>query len=184
MRGPRVYFGLGLEGIPPGRHGLRHPLAGGLARERKAARADLHSGHQGTERPRREHLLRADGLAGGNRPGHAPARPDAGHLRARRPLRRDARHPDCRHQVRIRFRGWRTGAGRRSADARFFALLAGRHLPARRRAVFFDKQFVRDYLESIHWNKQPPAPPLPEEVAARTGEKYRQAYHAITGREL
>ncbi len=40
----------------------------------------------------------------------------------------------------------------------------------------FDKQFVRDYLESIHWNKQPPAPPLPEEVAAKTGEKYRQAY--------
>jgi phosphoribosylaminoimidazole-succinocarboxamide synthase len=48
----------------------------------------------------------------------------------------------------------------------------------------FDKQFVRDYLESIHWDKQPPAPPLPEEVAARTGEKYRQAYYAITGREL
>ena len=48
----------------------------------------------------------------------------------------------------------------------------------------FDKQFVRDYLESIHWNKQPPAPPLPEDVAARTGEKYRQAYYAITGREL
>ena len=48
----------------------------------------------------------------------------------------------------------------------------------------FDKQFVRDYLESIHWNKQPPAPPLPEEVAARTSEKYRQAYKEITGREL
>ncbi len=48
----------------------------------------------------------------------------------------------------------------------------------------FDKQFVRDYLESIHWNKQPPAPPLPEEVAARTGEKYRQAYKVLTGREL
>ena len=48
----------------------------------------------------------------------------------------------------------------------------------------FDKQFVRDYLESIHWNKQPPAPPLPEEVAARTSEKYRQAYHILTGREL
>ena len=48
----------------------------------------------------------------------------------------------------------------------------------------FDKQFVRDYLESIHWNKQPPAPPLPEEVAARTGEKYRQAYQVLTGREL
>lgn len=48
----------------------------------------------------------------------------------------------------------------------------------------FDKQFVRDYLESIHWDKQPPAPPLPEEVAARTSEKYRQAYQILTGREL
>jgi len=48
----------------------------------------------------------------------------------------------------------------------------------------FDKQFVRDYLESIAWNKQPPAPPLPDAVAAKTGEKYRQAYSALTGREL
>jgi phosphoribosylaminoimidazole-succinocarboxamide synthase len=48
----------------------------------------------------------------------------------------------------------------------------------------FDKQYVRDYLESIHWNKQPPAPALPAEVAAKTGEKYRQAYHILTGREL
>ena len=48
----------------------------------------------------------------------------------------------------------------------------------------FDKQFVRDYLESIHWNKQPPAPALPAEVAAKTGEKYRQAYRILTGREL
>jgi phosphoribosylaminoimidazole-succinocarboxamide synthase len=48
----------------------------------------------------------------------------------------------------------------------------------------FDKQFVRDYLESIHWNKQPPAPPLPAEVAAKTGEKYRQAYSVLTGHDL
>jgi phosphoribosylaminoimidazole-succinocarboxamide synthase len=48
----------------------------------------------------------------------------------------------------------------------------------------FDKQFVRDYLESIRWNKQPPAPPLPEDVAAKTGEKYREAYRIITGRAL
>ncbi len=48
----------------------------------------------------------------------------------------------------------------------------------------FDKQFVRDYLESIRWNKQPPAPPLPDEVASKTSEKYRQAYAALTGREL
>lgn len=48
----------------------------------------------------------------------------------------------------------------------------------------YDKQYVRDYLESIHWNKQPPAPPLPDEVAARTGEKYRQAYRVLTGEDL
>ena len=48
----------------------------------------------------------------------------------------------------------------------------------------YDKQFVRDYLESIRWNKQPPAPALPEEVARRTSEKYKEAYRALTGRSL
>jgi phosphoribosylaminoimidazole-succinocarboxamide synthase len=48
----------------------------------------------------------------------------------------------------------------------------------------YDKQYVRDYLESIHWNKQPPAPPLPAEVAQRTSEKYREAYRELTGRAL
>jgi phosphoribosylaminoimidazole-succinocarboxamide synthase len=48
----------------------------------------------------------------------------------------------------------------------------------------YDKQYVRDYLESIHWNKQPPAPALPPEVAARTSEKYNEAYRALTGKSL
>jgi len=48
----------------------------------------------------------------------------------------------------------------------------------------FDKQFVRDYLESIRWNKQPPAPALPAGIAAKTGDKYRQAYRELTGHEL
>src|SRR5438477_4331569 len=48
----------------------------------------------------------------------------------------------------------------------------------------FDKQYVRDYLESIRWNKQPPAPALPEEVARRTSEKYLAAHRQLTGREL
>ncbi len=48
----------------------------------------------------------------------------------------------------------------------------------------FDKQFVRDYLESIRWNKQAPAPALPDEVVARTQEKYLEAYRLLTGREL
>ena len=45
----------------------------------------------------------------------------------------------------------------------------------------FDKQFVRDYLESLHWNKQPPPPPLPPEVVEKTSGKYRQAYSLLTG---
>jgi phosphoribosylaminoimidazole-succinocarboxamide synthase len=48
----------------------------------------------------------------------------------------------------------------------------------------YDKQYVRDYLESIHWNKRPPAPALPPEIAARTGEKYKEAYQALTGKPL
>lgn len=48
----------------------------------------------------------------------------------------------------------------------------------------YDKQFVRDYLESIRWNKQPPAPALPDEVARKTSEKYIQAYRVLAGREL
>jgi len=45
----------------------------------------------------------------------------------------------------------------------------------------FDKQFVRDYLESLTWNKQPPAPSLPAEVIARTAAKYREAEQRLTG---
>jgi len=48
----------------------------------------------------------------------------------------------------------------------------------------YDKQYVRDYLEQIHWNKQPPAPALPPEVARRTSEKYLEAYFQLTGRKL
>ena len=48
----------------------------------------------------------------------------------------------------------------------------------------FDKQFVRDYLEGIHWPKTPPGPELPPEVVAATRGKYREAYRILTGREL
>ena len=48
----------------------------------------------------------------------------------------------------------------------------------------FDKQFVRDYLEAIHWNKQPPVPSLPDDVVRRTREKYLDAYTRLTGRAL
>lgn len=55
---------------------------------------------------------------------------------------------------------------------------AGRGQPS------FDKQFVRDYLETLSWNKQPPAPALPPDVIAKTTEKYLDAYQRLTGRSL
>ncbi|HST11579.1 MAG TPA: phosphoribosylaminoimidazolesuccinocarboxamide synthase [Terriglobales bacterium] len=48
----------------------------------------------------------------------------------------------------------------------------------------YDKQYVRDYLEEIRWNKQPPAPALPAEVGRKTSEKYLEAYEQLTGRKL
>jgi phosphoribosylaminoimidazole-succinocarboxamide synthase len=48
----------------------------------------------------------------------------------------------------------------------------------------FDKQFVRDYLETLDWNKTPPAPRLPPEVIAKTSQKYREALERLTGRKL
>jgi phosphoribosylaminoimidazole-succinocarboxamide synthase len=48
----------------------------------------------------------------------------------------------------------------------------------------FDKQYVRDYLEEIGWNKQPPVPTLPDEVVRRTRDKYLEAFHRLTDRDL
>ena len=55
---------------------------------------------------------------------------------------------------------------------------AGRPQPS------FDKQYVRDYLEEIRWNKQPPVPSLPEHVISGTRDKYLEAFHRLTGKVL
>ena len=60
---------------------------------------------------------------------------------------------------------------------------ADRYAPGRAQDSY-DKQYVRDYLEQIHWNKQPPVPSLPEEVVIRTRDKYLEAFRRLTGREL
>ena len=60
---------------------------------------------------------------------------------------------------------------------------ADKYAPGRSQESY-DKQYVRDYLEEIHWNKQPPAPALPSEVALRTSEKYLDAYLQVTGQKL
>ena len=48
----------------------------------------------------------------------------------------------------------------------------------------FDKQYVRDYLEQIQWNKQPPVPSLPDDVVMRTRDKYLEAFRRLTGHEV
>jgi len=58
-----------------------------------------------------------------------------------------------------------------------------RYMPGRSQDSF-DKQYVRDYLESIHWNKQAPAPALPDAVVKRTQQKYLEAYRLLTGGPL
>src|SRR5271167_2057583 len=60
---------------------------------------------------------------------------------------------------------------------------ADKYQPGRAQGSY-DKQYVRDYLEQIRWNKQPPAPALPADVARRTSEKYLEAFHQLTGHEL
>jgi phosphoribosylaminoimidazole-succinocarboxamide synthase len=60
---------------------------------------------------------------------------------------------------------------------------ADKYAPGRSQESY-DKQYVRDYLEQIHWNKQPPAPALPADVAHHTSEKYLEAYFQLTGHKL
>ena len=60
---------------------------------------------------------------------------------------------------------------------------ADNYQPGRGQASF-DKQFVRDYLETLSWNKQPPGPPLPPEIIRKTREKYLEAHRKITGQSL
>jgi phosphoribosylaminoimidazole-succinocarboxamide synthase len=66
-------------------------------------------------------------------------------------------------------------------SSRFWS--ADRYQPGRGQPSF-DKQFVRDYLETLDWNKTPPAPMLPPEVVAKTQAKYLEAYERLTGRKL
>ena len=60
---------------------------------------------------------------------------------------------------------------------------ADEYEPGRGQASF-DKQFLRDYLLSLDWDQSPPPPPLPEEIVARTGERYQAALRMLTGREV
>jgi phosphoribosylaminoimidazole-succinocarboxamide synthase len=69
-------------------------------------------------------------------------------------------------------------------DARLIAFLAARSICHRPKSPSFDKQFVRDYLETLDWDKTPPAPKLPGDVIARTAAKYIEAFERLTGKKL
>ena len=108
-------------------------------------------------------------------------------LRARRGARRVARHHPRRHEVRVR--RWPTHDGDDAESILIDEVMtpdSSRFWPADTTRPggpqpSFDKQFVRDYLEAIRWNKQPPVPSLPDDVVARTREKYLDAFRRLTG---
>ena len=167
------------------RNRLRHSAAGGTAGRIAAAGAAVYPLHQGRgRRARREHLLcrRRGARRRGRCRGVAPA--DAGHLQQGR------RHAESRGLILAdtKFEFGRTAEGIILADevltpdsSRFWEGAAWKPGGAQ---PSFDKQFVRDYLEAIHWNKQAPAPGLPDDVVERTQDKYLEAFRRLTGRDL
>ena len=179
----RLHLRLRLEGLPGHRRNLRHPICLRSHRVRCAPPAHLHPRRQDQHRwPRREHLLpQVESIIGFE------------HADALRLLTLDIYDRASDHAA---------SKGLILADTKFeFGLIDGqitladevltpdssRYWPAATYAPggaqpSFDKQFVRDYLESIHWNKQAPAPRCPKRSSLRTREKYLEAFHLITGR--
>ena len=163
--------------------GLRHRAARRASRVGPARRADLHARDEGADRARREHHARAGGGA-----------------RRRRPVRRGRAHLD--RALRIRRRATPPSAGsssptRSSSSAStrtgssFSATRSSRPTPraSGRPTEYepggpqpsFDKQFVRDYAESLGWDKTAPGPELPDDVVAGTRARYLEAFEQITG---
>ena len=110
------------------------------------------------------------------------ARPEPRALPPRARPRRGLRHHPRRHQVRVRAAatGAWSGSTRRSPRTRRASGRATRYEPGRAQPSF-DKQYVRDYLETLDWDKRPPGPPLPDDVVTRTREKYLEAHARLTG---
>ena len=115
--------------------------------------------------------------------------PDARNLPARCRARRVEGHHHRRHEVRVRARRRRRPGDRVVLIDEVLTPDSSRFWPSAQYEPghgqpSFDKQFVRDYLETIRWNKQPPVPSLPDDVVRQTREKYVEAYRLLSGREL
>ena len=130
VRGARLPLGIGLEGLPGDRRGVRHSAAEGPARVRSPARADLHAGHQGRIRPRREHQRSRGGAAWSAPICSRASRRLTLALYAHGVAHAESQgHHPRRHEVRVRaHRRRRAAADRRSDDAGFVALLAEGHV--------------------------------------------------------
>ena len=185
MRGARLPVGIRLEGLPVDGRRLRRRAAGGAARIGSAARADLHAGHQGRERSRREHQRSGSGTSR-RRDLVATLRDLTLALYAF-----GAAHAESCGIILAdtKFEFGLTDAGDIILIDEVMTPDSSRYWPKDqyepgRPQPSFDKQFVRDYLEEIRWNKQPPVPSLPDDVVQRTRDKYVEAYRRLTGREL
>ena len=182
VRRPGLLGRLRLEGVPADPGGVRHPLARRLEAGFAVGRADLHSGHQGGERARHQHFLRADG---GNR-------------------RRRNRPPIADRSIEIYRRGaeYARSKGIIIADTKFewgrvdgqLILIdevmtpdSSRFWPADQYEPghgqpSFDKQFVRDWLTSTGWDKNSDPPALPDDVVARRARSTSKPTNALTGK--
>ena len=184
MRGAGIHFGLGLEGLSKNRRDLRRAAAGGaegigsLPEPIFTPSTKATTGHDENisfeetvsriGRPLAERL-RDTSLSSYSAPRSTPRR-TASLLRTRNS------NSDCRGDELI----WIDEA--LTPDSSRFWPAA--EYSAGKPQASFDKQYVRDYLERMGWNKQPPAPELPADVVAATRDKYREAYQRITGHAL
>ena len=184
MRRPGLSFGQRLEGILPVGDGLRDQAPAGLVESDRidpiftpATKAEtghdenvpfeVMAGAVGTEVAETLRVAEHGGLPG-------------------RPRSRPWKWADPRrHQVRVGLRrpDRRAAADRRGADARQLAVLVRRDRTSRGGPQpSFDKQFVRDWLETTSWDKASPPPALPDDVVARTRRSYIEAFEGLTGR--
>src|SRR5688572_25096020 len=138
-----------MEGLPEDRKDLRHRPPQRIAPGGEIAAADLHAGNEGRRRPRREHHFRPGGGAHRPRARRQGARREHPPLQGSRGLRRDQRHHHRRYEIRVRpRREQQPRPHRRSADRRFFALLAGRFL-SRGHLAAFVRQAIRARLSRV-----------------------------------
>ena len=158
-----------------------HPLPGGLREAERlpepiftpATKAEV--GHdENISRERLAEMVGADS--------RASSRIGRSAVPGGRPSRRGVRPHPGRHEVRVRPDRRRAGGHRRGAHPGFLALLAGRQIRTGPSPPSFDKQFVRDFVAASGWNKEPPAPALPDDVIHGTRDRYVAAYERLTGR--